>query len=98
MYLFPLERFLACSDYIFCCYFSVLFLNAHQIDNNYLCPRSFSESFKILFERLSYFSVANSDLINSVHMIDTGIKVAFNARRVKHALRIYLLLVSHWRL
>ena len=31
-------------------------------------------------------------------MIDTGIKVAFNARRAKHALRIYLLLVSHWRL
>lgn len=30
-------------------------------------------------------------------MIDTGIKVAFNARRVKHALRIYLLLVSNWR-
>ena len=29
MYLFPLERSLACSDYIFCCYISVLFLNAH---------------------------------------------------------------------
>ena len=57
------HKVVACSDYIFCCYFSVLFLNAYQIDNNYLCPRSFSESFKIEFERLSYFSVANSNSI-----------------------------------
>ena len=30
-------------------------------------------------------------------MIDMGIKEAFNARCVKHALRVYLLLVSYWR-
>ena len=41
-------------------YFSML---TKLIINIYLCPRSFSKSFKIEFGRLSYFSVANSNLI-----------------------------------